>query len=226
MKIVTLATGSSGNSYVLEENGQLVLLELGISLPEIKRGIKYRVADVDGAMCTHIHNDHSKSLKKIQNMGIPVFTPYEIENKVQTWKTHGWYLRAFPVPHGDVNCYGTYIMSPGGHKLVYITDFQYCPYVFSKLGINTFLIECNHDDEFGKEENEGHWEHSVRDHSSVSTVCEFLRVNLTDQLRTVILCHASENNLNMEDAVRRVQEVVGDKVQVYVAKRGLEVIFD
>ena len=225
MKIVTLATGSSGNSYVLEENGQLVLLELGISLPEIKRGIKYRVADVVTAFSSHVHKDHSMSEKKVSNMGIDVFAPYHDENLMQTHKVNGWYMKSFPLYHGeDVKNCGVYIMSPEGHKLVYASDFQRIDYKFSKLGINTFLIECNHDDEFGKEENEGHWEHSVRDHSSVSTVCEFLRVNLTDQLRTVILCHVSENNLNVDDAVRRVKEVVGDNVRVYVAKRGLEVI--
>lgn len=88
MKIVTLATGSSGNSYVLEENGKLVLLELGISLPEIKRGIKYRVADVDGAMCTHIHNDHSKSLKKF---GIWEY-PYLHHTRLKTKCRHGKHM--------------------------------------------------------------------------------------------------------------------------------------
>jgi hypothetical protein len=53
--MITLATGSSGNSYVLEENGQLVLLELGIGLPEIKRGIKYRVSNIVIAYVSHSH---------------------------------------------------------------------------------------------------------------------------------------------------------------------------
>ncbi len=55
MRIATLATGSSGNSYVLEENNQIVLLDLGISLPEIKRGIKYRVSDIAAAFVSHAH---------------------------------------------------------------------------------------------------------------------------------------------------------------------------
>lgn len=55
MRIATLATGSSGNSYVLEENNQMVLLDLGIGLPEIKRGIKFRVSDIVAAFVSHTH---------------------------------------------------------------------------------------------------------------------------------------------------------------------------
>ena len=110
--------------------------------------------------------------------------------------------------------------------MVYATDFQRIDYKFDRLGINTFLIECNHDDEIDKDQNEGKWEHSIRDHSSVSVICEFLRVNKTDELRTVILCHTSEDNLDKDDALRRVQEVVSSSVNVMIAKNGLEVILD
>ena len=55
MRIATLATGSSGNSCVLGENNQIVLLDLGVGLPEIKRGIKYRVSDIVVAFVSHAH---------------------------------------------------------------------------------------------------------------------------------------------------------------------------
>lgn len=105
--------------------------------------------------------------------------------------------------------------------MIYATDFQRIDYKFDKLGINTFLIECNHDDEISKDGNEGKWEHSIRDHSSVSVVCEFLRVNQTDALRTVILCHLSESNADAKEMVYRVKEIVGENVNVYVAGKGV-----
>ena len=40
---------------MLEENNQMFLLDLGISLQEIKRGIKYRVSDVVAAFVSHAH---------------------------------------------------------------------------------------------------------------------------------------------------------------------------
>lgn len=167
--------------------------------------------------------DHSKAVNRLKNMGIKVFTPYEQENQIQTFKSDGWYLRSFPLPHGDCSCYGTYVVSPEGFKLVYASDFQHIPYVFKKLAINTFLIECNHMDEINKELNEGKWEHSIRDHSSLSVVKEFLKVNQTDSLKSVILCHLSMGNADPEVMLNEVKKVVGDKVKVYIAKRGLEV---
>lgn len=110
--------------------------------------------------------------------------------------------------------------------MIYATDFQRIDYKFNKLKINTFLIECNHDDEISKEDNEGKYEHSLRNHSATGVICEFLRVNKTDELQTVILCHTSEDNLDKDDALRRVQEVVGSSVNVMIAKKGLEVILD
>lgn len=133
-------------------------------------------------------------------------------------------MKSFPLYHGEgVNNCGVFIRSPEGHRMIYATDFQRIDYKFDKLGINTFLIECNHDDEINKDENEGKWEHSIRDHSSSSVVCEFLRVNKTDELRNVILCHMSESNLDVEDALRRVREVVGDKSSLSVAKKGVSI---
>ena len=55
MNMSVLSSGSSGNCYVLEENGKLVLLDLGISLPDIKKGIKYRVSDISMSFVSHAH---------------------------------------------------------------------------------------------------------------------------------------------------------------------------
>jgi len=227
MIIRCLASGSSGNCIVLEENGKLVLLDVGIRLADIKKGIQYRVSDVEFFFVSHRHIDHRLSDSKLEKMGIDGFQPYKCENQIQVFKKHGWYLRSFPLPHGeDVKNCGTYIMSPEGHKLLYLVDFQYSAYKFTKLAIDTIIIECNHDDVIEKDENEGHWEHSVRNHSSISTVCEFLRVNRTDNLKTVILAHISENNLNVKDAVFRVKEAVGSDCNVFVADKGVTIDTD
>lgn len=55
MNMKTLSTGSCGNCYVLEENGKLFLLDLGISLQDIKKGIKYRVSDIVASFVSHVH---------------------------------------------------------------------------------------------------------------------------------------------------------------------------
>lgn len=49
------ASGSKGNNYVLEHNGQLLLLDAGINISDIKKGIDFRVGDIVGCLITHKH---------------------------------------------------------------------------------------------------------------------------------------------------------------------------
>lgn len=50
------ATGSTGNSYYIKsDSGKILLLDAGISIAEIKRGINFDVGNVSGCLITHQH---------------------------------------------------------------------------------------------------------------------------------------------------------------------------
>ena len=55
MLIKTIHTGSSGNCYFIDYNNEILLLDAGIDIKEIKRGINYRVGDIAGCIVTHKH---------------------------------------------------------------------------------------------------------------------------------------------------------------------------
>lgn len=56
MFLRTIATGSSGNCHALISNaGEILLLDLGVSANEIKKGIDFNISDVCGAVVTHKH---------------------------------------------------------------------------------------------------------------------------------------------------------------------------
>lgn len=56
MLIRVLASGSSGNCTVIEnENGELLILDAGIDIKQIKQGINFRVGDIAGCVITHKH---------------------------------------------------------------------------------------------------------------------------------------------------------------------------
>lgn len=154
-------------------------------------------------------------------MGIQVFEPYK--GGSQSFESNGWKMKSFELPHDNVENRGIFLKSPSGHRMLYMTDFSFCAYTFTKLKVQTILIECNHMDDIEEEGNEGKFAHVLRGHSSCSTVCEFLRVNQTDELRNVILCHLSADNADPDEILRQVQTVVGDSVNVYIANKGLEV---
>lgn len=49
------ATGSSGNVSFLEYEGNILLLDAGIPIKEIKKHIGFRVGDIQAALITHEH---------------------------------------------------------------------------------------------------------------------------------------------------------------------------
>ena len=65
MKIINLASSSSGNCYYVQfDNSASLLLEAGLSLKEIKKKLLTygkTLNDVDAVLITHNHKDHSKS---------------------------------------------------------------------------------------------------------------------------------------------------------------------
>jgi glyoxylase-like metal-dependent hydrolase (beta-lactamase superfamily II) len=78
MILTCLASGSSGNCYVLKDNkGKMLLLDAGIPIMKIKKGCDWKVSDIVGCVVTHKHGDHSEAVSDLEEMGIPVYKPYE-----------------------------------------------------------------------------------------------------------------------------------------------------
>lgn len=77
MRLKCLGSSSAGNCYLLtSDSGETLILDCGIPIKEIKKGLNWNIKDVVGVLCTHKHLDHSKSLNDFQAMGIPIFAPY------------------------------------------------------------------------------------------------------------------------------------------------------
>lgn len=54
-KLKILSSNSSGNAYILECNGERLLLELGIGWQEILKGLNYKLGNVMGVLVSHSH---------------------------------------------------------------------------------------------------------------------------------------------------------------------------
>ena len=55
LMLKTIATGSSGNSYALMKDSEILLLDLGVSAKVIKKAIDFRVSNIAGCLVTHKH---------------------------------------------------------------------------------------------------------------------------------------------------------------------------
>lgn len=55
LMLKTIATGSSGNSYALMNDSEILLLDLGVNAKVIKKAIDFRVSNIAGCLVTHKH---------------------------------------------------------------------------------------------------------------------------------------------------------------------------
>ena len=171
----------------------------------------------------NIVSDHSKSADDFKKMGISVWQPFLYGFDIKRVQKRGYgsfKIMSFGLPHnGTDNC--GFLIECDGQKILYMTDFEYCPYVFAKQKINHILIECNYQQEL-VDRDLPNYEHKIRGHCSLDTCKEFIKVNATDSLQTVILCHLGQETTEPEECVAEIQKVA-NKANVFVAERGLEV---
>ena len=65
MKFFSLASGSTGNCFLIDNGQDLLLIDVGIPYNKIKEKLSelnYDINDVNYILITHAHNDHIKSL--------------------------------------------------------------------------------------------------------------------------------------------------------------------
>lgn len=234
MKIKCLASGSSGNCYLLENDKECLILDAGIPIKQIKEGLDWNISKVVGACVTHVHKDHSKSVKDFENMGIPVFAPYKLSKHESAECNYmgEFKIKDFTLTDKDGNfkhtnadgsecpCYGFLITHPDMGRMLYITDTEFVKWKFKN--INHILISCNYQNKYI--ENDGaKRNHVLRGHMELETVKEFVKANTSSELRNVILCHLSQDNAEPIECVEEVKKVAGIGVNVDYAKAGLEV---
>jgi phosphoribosyl 1,2-cyclic phosphodiesterase len=233
MKLKCIATGSTGNCYTLTSNGgETLILDCGIPIKEIKKGLNWNVKDVVGAICTHSHQDHSKSVKGLNNMGIPVCTPYKKLLMSQFLSNSYFTVRTFDLTtvdgrwtHTDANgepcpIFGFLITHPEMGKLLYITDTELIKWKFKD--INHILLGVNYDKDLVDTDNPKA-NHVFRGHLSIDTACDFVKANYSDSLQNVIMCHLSSENADRDSFIKKMKKVACG-ANVCVAERGLEIL--
>lgn len=214
MILGTIGTGSTGNSYYIKaNNGEILLLDAGLPIADIKKGINYEVEKVVGCLVTHSHLDHSLSADKIANF-TPVWKPYESEHKKQHTHFGCFDVTCFDVPH-SVEC-RAFLIKVDGLTILYATDFEYIPYNLTKQKINIALVEMNYQQKIMDGlEIDKHIAHTVTGHASDVTTTEFILHN-KKHLQNVILCHYSKSgNMNREEALKELK----DKLPKYIDVR-------
>lgn len=228
MKLKCLGSSSAGNCYLLtSDSGETLILDCGIPIKEIKKGLDWNIKDVVGTICTHHHQDHSLSVYPLRRIGIPVFAPY-ISKKPMKIGNGDFRVQAFDLTtiggnwtHTDANgepcpIYGFLITHPEMGRMLYITDCEVVKWKFK--GINHILLGVNYDKDL-IDRDTGKANHVFRGHLSIDTACDFVKANYSDSLQNAIMCHLSSENADSDSFIEKMEKVAGN-ANVDVAAAG------
>lgn len=218
MKLKCIATGSTGNCYTLtSKSGETLILDCGIPIKEIKKGLKWDITDVVGVLCTHKHLDHSKSVKDFEAMGIPICKPYETLLMNQFLANSYFTVRTFDLTtmdgnwtHTDANgtpcpIYGFLITHKEMGRMLYITDCEVIKWRFKD--IDHILLGVNYDKDMVDWSNPAKNNHVFRGHLEIGTACDFVKANYSDHLQNVIMCHLSSENADGDSFIEKMKKV-------------------
>ena len=228
MDIKVIASGSSGNAYLIGDGHSRLLLDAGIPFRRIQIGCGFRTSSIDACLITHRHGDHAAAIPKLIERGIAVYSNADVAEfyegvqeiaALREYTVGTFRILPFEAEH-DVPCYGYQVTSTKtDEKLVYITDSAYVRYTFT--GLTHIMIEANYDEDIMLS--------NVRDekipfslaervagtHMSIDTLIDLLRANDMTKVRQIYLLHLSDNNSDAEVFKRLVQQETG--AEVYIA---------
>lgn len=229
MYLKCLGSSSAGNCYLLtSSSGETLILDCGISIKEIKKGLDWNIKDVVGVLCTHKHLDHSKSLNDFKAMGMPIYAPY-LKIDYVSMNIGKFTVKPFDLTTTDGSwthtnadgtpcpIYGFLITHKEMGRMLYITDCEVVKWKFND--INHVLLGVNYDKDLVDTDNPKA-NHVFRGHLSIDTACDFVRANGSDSLQNVIMCHLSSENADKDSFIAKMKNAVNvANVDVAVAGR-------
>lgn len=218
-----LATGSSGNGYILRCGMDVLLLECGVSLERTLQALDYDISNVAGVLVTHKHGDHAKYaaeydkyLKTYGNIGVAGFRV--LENK-RRYKIGNFDVIPLEVPHGDCLCNAYYIHHTAMGWLLFCTDAERFSYKLKPLPDN-IVIECNYIQDVVLERlSKGEEVRSnYGSHMELTDTIDAVTRLWSERLRNVVLIHRSKGNFNTETAKNEFMRWA--KIMPHIAKGG------
>lgn len=224
-----IGTSSRGNCLaVYDSRGKYILLDVGLPIKTILKGVEYNIKDCLAAFVTHVHQDHSKAINDCIKYGIPVYANEDVCKKYP--KCHlidalgvgefdGFKVRSFGVAH-DVQNNAFTIDTIDGIRILYATDMssvQWC-----SKNVNYAVIECNYSEEdlinniVEDEESRSKY----YNHFELNQCIHYLKHGVDNiNLQGILLWHMSKTNIDVNKAVKKVKLELGFG-NVYAAKNG------
>jgi phosphoribosyl 1,2-cyclic phosphodiesterase len=219
VRVTVLASGSGGNSCLVESGQTRVLVDAGLSGRELERRLEARqvlAESVQALFLTHEHNDHaSGALAFSARWGCPIFatggtadavgldgtlfSPFTRVDPGREGRVGSIGFRTLATPH-DANESVAYAFEADGARMVIASDLGRAEEDFVEFlrGATTLLLEFNHDEDMLrdgpyvwplKKRISGGWGHLSNRQSA-----EAVRRAAGPRLRRILATHLSRTN--------------------------------
>ncbi len=234
MSIKVLASGSSGNCYLLETEKETLIIECGIRYRDILKGLNFDLNKVVGCLISHEHGDHSKAINEIMNAGIDVYMSVGTKEGIdfkssathrinivkhgKRYKIGGFDVVPFNVEHDVSEPLGFLLQHKELGRILFATDTYYLRNTF--INVDHILIECNYSEDI-LEEIPPYRVRVLKSHMSLETLKETLKTWDLSRTKDITLIHISEGNGEPKRFRKEIEELTG--IKTYVAIPGLEI---
>lgn len=233
MDIKVIASGSSGNAYLIDDGYGTLLLDAGVPIKQIQAATGFMVSQLSGVLLSHEHGDHSKAAKDLMKLGVNVYSSrgtYEklrlsghrakvLESGRSYLVGDKWAVIPFDTIHDCAQPFGYIVISVAtGEKVLFVTDSMYLDTVYN--GLDYMIIETNYSEEAIKESVEQGvispelMKRIMKSHMSLETVQEYLANCDLSQCKEIYLAHLSSDNSRADEFKEAIQRQTGVIVHI------------
>lgn len=211
--LTVLASGSSGNGYILNYGNFSLILECGVPFKECNMALKGDISGVVGVIASHSHSDHFKYAKQYRKHGLRVCSPSNLTPN-RKYNFGDFSVIPLKVPHGDCVCFAYVIIFPDGQKCLFATDLTEFPYNIK--GLHHIFIECNYSDELRINAvlNGADVRSSSQTHMELNNCIRIINRLKSPSLQSVVLLHLSDALSDSEGFKRAIRGQCGVNADV------------
>ena len=220
-RFITLYSGSSGNSCVVEEDGRFLLIDIGGSCKATVTALAsvgLSIQDLSGILITHEHSDHVKGLRVfLKKTKVPVYAGaatlgaleqgglvehaadlIAIDGRME--EIDGFTVQGFSTSHDSVGCCGYRIRAKSGSVMAIATDLgKMSELVYEHMeDASLVALEANYDRDMLRMGPYPYYLkkriESPRGHLCNEDSAEAVAHLVKNGCRKVVLCHLSNEN--------------------------------